>query len=496
MLCASKKGRVARKNSYHTIPKTRLTEYKVRQQTAGKGIPAPNNSPNVGRMSLYMKLSESARARTMRFLAKMTKGGRPGWTYSNAPDPRQQTKIQHPMAAILWTFELAFLSNQRTLRDAEEMLPALGPWAKKLVPGPISDTTLDTESRRLNETYLLERLVLRVRDFHRSKMLNPVGLPFGVATVDGKNLATLDHDAAGTGHARSSDNKKWHLSPTTEAAQGESYFLMPALRATLSSAEAKPCIYQLPLPVETGESSAFPAFVSSIKQAYGHGQMVDVIDADAGMTSLKNADCVVEYGYNYVFGLKGNQTELFAEAQKLLLPLCTCTSPEIETPWELRNRKKIRRRLWRTTEMVDFENSVGKWKHLRQTWLVRQETRVDEKIEIEDRFFITSLPSDALSPAQILLLVRNHWAVENDCFNSLDLQWREDSAPWCTHGTAVWTLGILRLLAYNTAQVLRRRRLRKKRDDGTWQEPISWRSLFKIIERALELNQEEPCVTG
>ena len=141
--------------------------------------------------------------------------------------------------------------------------------------------------------------------------------------------------------------------------------------------------------------------------------MIEVIDVDAGLTSLGNADCAIAMKFNYVFGLKGNQAELFEEAQKLLLPLCTTTQPEVETPWEFRNGKRIRRRLWRTAEMVGFENSVGKWKHLRQTWLVRQETRADGKTEIEDRFFITSLPWDTLSPAQILLLVRNHWAVES-----------------------------------------------------------------------------------
>ena len=435
-----------------------------------------------------MKRAEPAKVRAQRFLAKMTGGKSPGWSYANAPDPRQQAKVEHPMAAIVWSLELALLSNQPTLRDAEEMTESVGPWARRLVPEPISDTTLDTAAQRLDADYLLEQLILRVRGFHRSKMLEPVGLPCGVATVDGKNLATLDHDASGTGHARCSDNEKWHLGKTQEATRGQSYFLMPALRATLSSAEAKPCIYQLPLPVKTGEATAFPAFLDGLKAAYGHGQMLDVIDADAGLTSLCNATRVVEAGYAYVFGLKGNQPELFSEAQKLLLPLSQTSNPEVQTPWESRNGKRIRRSLWRTVEMAGIENSVGKWAHLRQTWLVRQETRMPGgTIEVEDRFFVTSLPWDYLSPAQILLLVRNHWAVENDCFNSLDLQWREDAAPWCTRGTAVWSLGLLRLLAYNTAQILRRRRLRAKHEDGTRLEPMPWRSLFNIIARAIEM---------
>ncbi len=103
-----------------------------------------------------------------------------------------------------------YYSNQKTLRDAEEMSEGLGPWTRKLVPKPISDSTLDTESQRLNVDYLHGKLVQRVRGFKRGKMLEPVGLPFGVAVVDGKNLATLDQDAEGTGHKRSTKNEKYN----------------------------------------------------------------------------------------------------------------------------------------------------------------------------------------------------------------------------------------------------------------------------------------------
>ena len=441
-----------------------------------------------------MKKNEPAKKRVQKFLAKMTRGKAKGWSYADAPDPRQQGKVDHPMDTVLWSMELGLTSNQPTLRDVEEMTENLGSWARTLVPNSISDTTLDTEAQRLDADYLLEKLVHRVRGFHRGKMLGPVGLPCGVVTVDGKNLATLDHDADGTGHKRSKKNEKWHLSKDKEAKRGNSYFLMPALRAVLSSAEAKPCIYQLPLPPGVGESTLFPEMFAGLRRSYGHGEMFRIVDVDAGLTSLGSANLIVDEGYAYILGLKGNQPELFAEAQALLLPLAETQEPELETPWECRNGQRIRRRLWRTDEMAGMENSVGKWTHLRQTWLVRQETRSsDGTVEIEDRFFLTSLAWDYLTPAQILLLVRNHWAVENDCFNSLDLQWHEDAAPWCTRGTAIWALGLLRLMAYNTAQILRRRRLRKKNPDATLATPMSWRSLFKTIEKSFELDAEALC---
>lgn len=435
-----------------------------------------------------MKKAESAKQRVQKFLAKQMKGRAKGWSYCDAPDPRQERKVDHAMDAILWSMELGLTSNQPTLRDVEEMTHHLGAWAHNWIPDPISDSTLDTEARRLDPDYLLTKLVHRVRGFHRSKMLGPVGLPCGVVTVDGKNLATLNHDADGTGHKRSKKNEKWHKSADEEAKKGKTYFLMPALRATLTSAEAMPCIYQLPLPSGKGESTMLPEMVARLKRAFGHGDMFRIVDGDAGLTSFANASFIVDEGYDYVLGLKGNQAELFTEANALLLPLTTTQKPEITTPWECRNGKRIRRLLWRTDEMVGMENSVGKWTHLHQTWLVRQETRgPGQNFEVEDRFFISSLPYNYLTPQQIVLLVRNHWAVEVT-FNSLDLQWREDAAPWCTQGSAIWALGVLRLMAYNTAQMLRRRRLRKKKPDASWAPPMSWRSLFKIIEKSFELD--------
>jgi len=429
--------------------------------------------------------------RIQRFIEKRAGNHAKGWDYSDAPDCRQEKKARIPMSSLLWCYEFGLTSNQPTLRDVEELSTRLGPWAKALVPGRISDTTLDTEARRLDPEYLHGKMALRIRDFQRSKMLEPVGLPCGIATVDGKNLATLDHDAEGAGHARSNENKKWHKSADQEKSQGKRYWLMPVLRAVLTSAEAKPCIYQHSLPAGTGEATGFPEIADGLHEAYGRSGMIGIIDGDAGLTSLRNASYVNQLGYGYILGLKGNQAELYAEARALLVPKSESEEPESETPWELRNGKSIRRRLWRTDEMQGFENSVGTWDHLRQTWLVRQES-VDTNgtMEVEDRYFLSSLLWNFLTPGRILLAVRNHWGVENNAFNSLDLQWHEDKGPWCTMGTSVAALGVLRLLAYNTAQVLRRRRLRKKNAYGGLTAPISWRSLFKDIESALKLEME------
>ena len=351
--------------------------------------------------------------RVYKFLARLMK--KKAWSFAQAPDPRQQGKVTHSMEHILNLLLLGLLSGQLTLRDMEQMSHDLGAWARALMPKPISDTTLATESGRLDLAFLERKLIEQVRDLYRSKMLAPVGLPCGVATVDGKNLATLKHDAGGRAQPRSSHNDKWQ--PKGGTIDGKPYFLLPALRAVLTSADSRPAIAQVALGPHEGESIAFGRMVETLHNAYGRSGMIGIIDTDAGLTSLANANLVDELGYGYVFGLKGNQPELFAEAKTLLEPMAAKQSPEAETPWELRNGKRIRRRLYRTGEMQGFENSVGIWPHLRQTILVRQETQnKDGAVETEDRYFISSVLWNYLKPAQILVLVRNHWAIENDVF--------------------------------------------------------------------------------
>jgi hypothetical protein len=322
--------------------------------------------------------------RISKFLARQVRKEK-GYDFSDLHDPRRQGKsTKHGYGEIVWDMTLGFISNRRTMRDTEKQ--ELGTWGRTLVPTTISDTTMDTEARRLDDGQLNQKLVLQVRAMHRGKMLCPAVLPFGVATIDGKNLATLDHDAAGTGHVRSKENEKWQ--PKGRADGSGPYWLMPALRSTLTSAESKPSIYQKRLPPGTGESTSFCAMVDELHQAYGKSGMFEVLDVDAGLTSLANANHVHRLGYGYVMGLKGNQGDLFAEAQRLLAPMAKALVPEAQTPWERRSGKLMRRSLWRTGELVGYQTSSGAWTHIKQTWLVRQETKDKQGlIEVEDRYF-------------------------------------------------------------------------------------------------------------
>jgi len=144
----------------------------------------------------------------------------------------------------------------------------------------------------------------------------------------------------------------------------------------------------------------------------------------------------------------------------------------------------IRRRLYRTDEIAGYHG----WEHLKQVWRVEQDRRKQNgAVETTERLFLTSLHRGRLTPEQILRVIRGHWGIENDCFGSLDLQWDEDSRPWCTKGGALEVLGLLRIMAYNLLQVARKRHLRRRLADGRLAPAAAWRRIFEWVRQALVL---------
>jgi predicted transposase YbfD/YdcC len=137
----------------------------------------------------------------------------------------------------------------------------------------------------------------------------------------------------------------------------------------------------------------------------------------------------------------------------------------------------MRRELYRSKEIIGWPV----WESARQVWRVKQTTKkASGEVEVENRYFVTSLPWDRLTGQEILRLVRLHWAVENGCHWTMDVVLGEDTRPWCTKGRALRMLSWLRLLAYNALRFLRDRYLRGEKSRG-----MAWDRLGRVITQAL-----------
>jgi predicted transposase YbfD/YdcC len=392
----------------------------------------------------------------------------PAYRWDDITDPRRRRGRRWKLGQLMNAAFTGLLANCPTLRDMEAMTNEMGPAGRKYVPRRVPDTTLWQLMGKLDPREFRAKNQAQVRAAWRRKSLQPVGLPCGVLALDGKGLGALEHDAEGTAQK----NHRSH--------DGSPYWLARVLRAVLTSAAGKPCVDQVPIGSKTNEVASFAAFFNELVAAYGGGDLFEIVTMDAGIVSLANADCIHAANKAYVMALKGSQPELQAEAHRRLGS--RDRKPDYETEVEVYQGRRVQRRLYRTTDMAGYND----WTHLRQVWRVEKETRDTEGklIETEDRYFLSSVPTGRLTSAQILLVVRGHWGIENDCFWTLDTQWREDAVPWCSQGLAVEVLSWLRLMAYNLLQFARRAHLRLRAPDGTLAPPPPWRHLFEWVRQA------------
>jgi len=125
------------------------------------------------------------------------------------------------------------------------------------------------------------------------------------------------------------------------------------------------------------------------------------------------------HGLHYLLGLKQVQPTLYAEANRLLRYR---RKPVADTV-DVVGATTVTRQLFISDEMAQF----GSWPHLQTVLRVQSLTHHNTSGELlcrRDRYFVCSLPIDAMTPQQWLLAVRRHWAVENDCHNI----WPQDPA--------------------------------------------------------------------
>ncbi len=110
-----------------------------------------------------------------------------------------------------------------------------------------------------------------------------------------------------------------------------------------------------------------------------------------------------------------------------------------------------------------MEGSHG-WSPLKQSWRVEKEIIRGKtgEVERENHYYVTNLPWGRFKPAQILLVVRAHWGIENNCNWTREVSWDEATKVWCGQGLGIRVLGLLRLMAYNLVSHLRCRYLRQR----------------------------------
>jgi len=346
----------------------------------------------------------------------------------------------------------------------------MGPGVRRLLGAHkrVPDTTLRNLIVRLSPSQLRHSLHRQAKKAHRRKALKPEGLPFGVVAMDGKSVSI---DAWDNRYAQR------HRDAYGKSAVG----LIRTLTCSLVSSRSKVCMDAAPIPAATNEMGYFQKAFGQLIRTFK--RLFELVTTDAGMCSLENADFVIKQKKHYLFGLKQDQPTLLMEAIRLLAHQ---ERPEAETV-DVVSGNEVRRCLYLTEEMAGY----GNWRHLRtvlRVESVKTELRIGRVVDTESRYFISSLGKERLSKKQWLRVVREHWAVENQCHGTWDTVFEEDDHPWiCMDPQGTLVVMLLRRMAYNLLALFRSVTQRSEElRQTTWKDIMRW-----MVQAVLMLNEED-----
>jgi hypothetical protein len=403
--------------------------------------------------------------RWYRRLAGMLAARLPDARLDDVADPRaRRGRRWKKLDVLLGAVVVGLCAGAKSLAQLEKMTAEIGLAMRRSlgIVRRIPDTTMRDLLCRIEPRDLRGALHSQVRAAHRRKALQPERLPFGVLVLDGKSTAIAgcdDHYAQ-------------------RQSQGDGFTsLLRTVTCTLVSAAAKPCIDAIPIPASTNEMGHFATALRAVVRAYASLALFRLVSYDAGACSLENASVVRGLNLHYLFGLKGTQPTLLGEAKRLLGARPSSAADAVSE--DVVGANVVTRRAYITEEMAAF----GDWDHLRTVLRIESETRSrDGKLVAHDnRYFLSSLPSDALDDAQWLRVVRLHWGVENNCHNTFDTVFVEDDKPWiqdCPQGALAVLL--LRRIAYNLLALFRS--VTQRSDE---RRQIPWADLLRGVHNML-----------
>jgi predicted transposase YbfD/YdcC len=295
-------------------------------------------------------------------------------------DPRIERCKRHTLLDIIILSILAVLSGAESYDDIELYGKENSAFLKQflsLKKGIPSHDTINRVFQSLNPDKFEQCFIAWVED------LKETGRMERVIAIDGKT-------------ARGSKDSFHHKSP------------LHSVNAW--SVENGLCLGQIQCNEKTNEITTIPILLDLL-------QIKDsVITIDAIGTQTKIAEKIIENGADYILSVKGNQKELQEDVNM------TCASKksvsDSSTVEKGHGRIETRRCEVFNSGYVDSK----KWLGAKSVIKITSTREFADKLENEERFYISSLGADNDFNA----MIRSHWYVENNLHWTLDMVFHED----------------------------------------------------------------------
>jgi predicted transposase YbfD/YdcC len=327
--------------------------------------------------------------------------------FHDLPDPRRAHGQDHRLTDLLVIAVCTLLVGGESAYDMEDFGRAREAWLRSFLPLPHGIASHDTFNRlfqALNPTAFAETFA------HWTQGLRePLGRE--VVALDGKAVRRA-------------------------AVAGQS----PCQLVSAWATESGLTLGQAQVAEKSNEITAVPALLRQLELAGC------IVTADALHCQKETAREILEADADYVLALKGNQGTAHAEIKAYLDDVVARSAPELAalTTVDKGHGRLETRRYWQS-EAIGWFADRAEWPGLRSVGLVEATREIGDKVSVERRYYLSSLPRDA---ALFAKAVRGHWAVENQCHWVLDVVFREDHSR-ARSGHAITNLGLLRRIALN-----------------------------------------------
>src|SRR6266404_546893 len=308
--------------------------------------------------------------------------------FKDLPDPRQPGKVIYPLDEVLLLCLLAVLAGAETFVDialfGEKKLNLLRRFR------PFRDGTPSHD--QLGDIFATLDAV-KFQHCFVSWVASLTGAAAGVIAIDGKTV-------------RRSFQKKGAKAPIH--------------MVSAFAARQRLVLGQVKVAEKSNEIVAIPALLDMLAI---EGAIVSI---DAMGCQREIADQILHQKADYVLALKGNQgtlredVELFAAEQKDNGFKDTKITRHETVDGD---HGRIETRTYIAIHDVDWLQERHDWPGLKGIVMVESTREIDDKVERETRFYITSL---LMLANQLGPVIRSHWAVENSLHWVMDMIFRDD----------------------------------------------------------------------
>ena len=181
-------------------------------------------------------------------------------------------------------------------------------------------------------------------------------------------------------------------------------------------------------------------------------KMLDLTGAtvtiDAMGCQKEIAKVISEKEADYVLALKKNHNTLYEDVTLYLDDAQASNFAEIDHGYHETvdgDHGRIETRRYWITSKIDWLGAKASWAKLQSVGMVESRREIGEKVEIEKRYYLSSLPADSVRFSDA---VQQHWGVENGLHWVLDVSFNEDACR-IRKDKGAQTFSVLRHIALN-----------------------------------------------